>query len=149
MSMKKLFFLSLLFISLTGFSQVSLDWKTDFETAKTLAKTQNKPILMYFTGSDWCAPCRHLKEDYFNSQEFKNKSNKVILLLVDIPFRQDVISEEQLKENKALAKKYNPQNSYPTLVGLSSSGREVNRISAYSFLRDTTGHFRFLNQLIQ
>ncbi len=145
--MKKLFFLSLLFISLVGFSQASLDWKTDFETAKIAAKSANKPILMYFTGSDWCAPCRHLKEDYFNSDEFKKKSNKVVLLLVDIPFRQDIVSEEQLMKNKELAKKFNPQNSFPTLVGLSSSGREINRISAYSALRDTSRHFQFLDQL--
>lgn len=141
--------MSLLFISLIGYSQAQLDWETDFETAKTIAELQNKPILMYFTGSDWCAPCKHLKEDYFGSEEFKNKSSKVVLLLVDVPFRQDIISEEQLIKNKALAKEFNPQNSYPTLIGLSSSGIEINRISAYSYLRDTSNHFRFLDQLIQ
>lgn len=147
--MKKLFFLSLLFISLVGFSQAPLNWQTDFETAKSLAKSQNKPILMYFTGSDWCTPCKHLKEDYFGSEEFKSKARQVILLLVDVPFRQDIISEAQLLKNKRLRKKFNPKNSFPTLVGFSPSGNEINRISAYSYLRDTSRHFKFLEELIR
>ncbi len=76
------------------------------------------------------------------------KRDKVVLLMVDIPYRQDIISEDQLKKNKLLRKKYNPQNSFPTLVGLSASGHEINRISAYSFLRDTSRHFKFLDDLI-
>ncbi len=146
--MKKLFFLSLLCISFLGFSQGTLDWKTNFDEAKVLAKSQNKPILMYFTGSDWCTPCKQLKQDYFASEEFKKKASKVILVLVDLPFRQDIISEEQREKNKVLEKKYNTESSFPLLVGFSPSGKKLDELSGYGSLRDTTYHFRFLDNLI-
>ncbi len=147
--MKRYILIALLCISSIGFSQASLDWKTDFETAKTIAKSANKPILMYFTGSDWCPPCKHLKQDFFDSDEFRSKSKEVVLLLVDIPYRVDVISKEQLKKNKELEKKFNTKRSYPLIVGLTASGREISRFSAYSSLRDPSIHFRFLDNLLR
>ncbi|WP_010522481.1 thioredoxin family protein [Aquimarina agarivorans] len=145
--MKKLFFSLFILISTASFAQ-DLKWETDFTTAKDLAKDQNKNILVYFTGSDWCAPCKQLKADFFHSEKFIEKADKVVLLMVDMPFRQDIITPEQRKKNEKLIKKYNPGKSFPTLIGLDSSGKLLNTISAYSSLRDTTGHFRFLESIL-
>ena len=146
--MKKLILTTLLFISYFGFSQ-DLHWETDLNTAKQIAKQENKPMLMYFTGSDWCSPCKQLKVDFFNSEEFIERSNDLVLLMIDLPFRQDIITEEQRKKNKVVNKKYNLVDSYPYMVGLNSNGKKVNDISNYSYLRDTTLHFDFLNYLIK
>ena len=145
--MKKTLLILFLFISTLGFSQ-DLNWQTDFETAKQIAQQENKSILMYFTGSDWCAPCKQLKADFFHSERFIEQADKLVLLMVDLPFRQDIITEEQRKKNKVLIKKYNKEESFPLLVSLSNQGRETNRISAYSSLRDTTLHFNFLNSIL-
>ena len=32
-------------------------WMTDFEAAQVKAKAENKPMLLDFTGSDWCGWC--------------------------------------------------------------------------------------------
>lgn len=144
--MKKLILLLLSLISFVGFSQ-DLHWETDFNTAKQIAQQENKPILMYFTGSDWCSPCKQLKADFFSSEKFKERANSIVLLMVDLPFRQDIITDEQRKKNKILIKKYNSDESFPYLVGLNSSGKILNDISAYSSLRDTSLHFNFLNYL--
>jgi len=146
--MKKLIFALILSFSFIGFAQ-DLKWETDFNTAKTIAAEQNKPILMYFTGSDWCSPCKQLKADFFQSEKFKSKANQVVLLMVDVPFRQDIVTPEQLKKNKALVKKYNKEESFPLLLALNSNGKEFNRISAYSSLRDTTMHFQFLESMLR
>ncbi len=146
--MKKLLFSLFILISLVSFSQ-ELKWETDITIAKDLAKEQNKNILVYFTGSDWCAPCKQLKADFFQSDRFIEKAEKVVLLMVDLPFRQDIITPEQRKKNEKLIKQYNPEKSFPTIVGLSSSGKVLNSISAYSSLRDTSGHFRFLESILK
>ncbi|CAN0380006.1 unnamed protein product, partial [Ectocarpus sp. 4 AP-2014] len=99
-----------------------LDWVTDFETAKLLSGKQDKPILMYFTGSDWCSPCKLLKKDFFNSTEFQERADKVVLLMVDIPRRRDILSPEQLRANKELVVKYNNEGSFPLIVGLNNKG---------------------------
>jgi len=110
-------------------------WFTDFEAAKEEAKSSNKTILMYFTGSDWCAPCKMLKKDFWENPEFF------------IPFRVDIVSEDQLKANKSLQAKYNKDKSFPTLVALTNKGKAIAEISAYSQLRDPSNYFAFLDKV--
>ncbi len=49
---------------------------------------------MYFSGSDWCAPCKKLDEDFFHSEKLKTYANNYNLVMVDIPKRVDIISLE-------------------------------------------------------
>lgn len=143
--MKRLLFLFSLCISLTLSAQ-DATWHTDFEKAQAISKKTGKPILMYFTGSDWCGPCKMLKKDFWQNPEFLNQSNDFVLLEVDIPFREDILTPEQFKKNKKLQSKYNKEKSFPTLLALDSSGKIYDRISAYSMLRDTSGYFAFLDK---
>ena len=39
-------------------------WLTNYDTAISKAKKQKKNVLVYFTGSDWCPPCKMLKTDF-------------------------------------------------------------------------------------
>lgn len=146
--MKKLILLLLSFISYVGFSQ-DLHWETDLDVAKSIAQEEDKPILMYFTGSDWCSPCKQLKVDFFSSEKFKQKADSLVLLMVDLPFRQDIITDEQRQKNKALIKKYNSDESFPNIIALNPKGKVINNISAYSSLRDTTLHFIFLDSILR
>ena len=147
--MKKLLILSLLFISVYSYAQKSgLEWLTDFELAKKESKTQDKPILMYFTGSDWCAPCKKLKVDFFNSKKFLKASYNVILLKIDLPRSNKLISPEQKRKNMLLMQRYNKRGSFPTLVGLTHEGKILKEINGYNRDRDTSKHFQFLEAVI-
>ncbi|RMB59490.1 thioredoxin family protein [Dokdonia sinensis] len=143
--MKRITLILFLFVAF-GVQSQEAEWLTDFEKAKKTAQKQKKPILMYFTGSDWCGPCKMLKKDFWQSEEFVAQSNDFVLLEVDVPFRLDVISESQMKKNKALQAKYNKEKSFPTLLALDASGRVKDKISAYSMLRDTAPYFAFIDK---
>lgn len=121
-------------------------WYTDFNEAQAQAKASGKPILMYFTGSDWCGPCKMLKKDFWQNSEFLSQADDFVLLEVDIPFREDIISQEQMAKNKKLQAKYNKEKSFPKLLALNASGKVRDRISAYSMLRDTSMYFAFLDR---
>ena len=54
----------------------NLNWLTDIDEAKTVSSKEKKPILVYFTGSDWCPPCKMLKQDFSIQQNLK-KSLKI------------------------------------------------------------------------
>ena len=129
--------------------QETLPWLTNLEKAKKIAKKESKPILLYFTGSDWCAPCKMLKEDFFNHQDFKTLSKELVLVMIDYPRRVDIISEEQLVYNKEIIAALNPEKTFPKLLALNHRGKEIDKISGYSSLRDTTHHFTFLNKLLK
>lgn len=143
--MKRLLFLFSFCIVFTMSAQ-DVTWHTDFEKAKAEARATGKPILMYFTGSDWCGPCKMLKKDFWQNSEFLNQAQDFVLVEVDIPFREDILTPEQFEKNKKLQSKYNKEKSFPKVLALNSSGKVRERISAYSMLRDTSMYFAFLDK---
>lgn len=144
--MKKIFFLILIGLSINLSAQdTELKWLVDFEIAKKESKTSKKPILMYFTGSDWCAPCKLLKADFFSTQKFKEQAEHLVLLKVDIPRRNDIISQNQLIKNKKLVSKYNKEKGFPLVLMLNHRGKVIGNQGSYSSsLRDPSRYFNFV-----
>ncbi|MFP2994623.1 thioredoxin family protein [Spongiivirga sp. MCCC 1A20706] len=131
--MKTLFLvLTICVFSFTQAQETTLKWHTDFEKAKKVAKTEDKPILMYFTGSDWCGPCKMLKRDFFNSDKFAEKAEKLVLVVVDIPRRRDMLTPEQRQKNMKLMGEYNKRGLFPTVLQLDAKGKVKNSINSYS-----------------
>ncbi|WP_046744488.1 thioredoxin family protein [Kordia zhangzhouensis] len=149
--MRKLLFLAVFCIGLSAIAQeeITLNWLTDFEEAKKVSKKTNKPILIYFTGSDWCPPCKMLKEDFFYTEKFKEKSKDFVLVMADFPRRQDIITQEQFAENVALGKKYNTQNKFPNIVAVDYKGKKIDNITSYNMLRDPSRHYKFLEKILK
>lgn len=107
-------------------------WITSLDEAKELAKKEKKPMLVYFTGSDWCTPCKKLKNDFFNTSEFIEASSDYIVVKLDLPYRDDIISMEEKKANKEAQKKLKV-SAFPALLALDYRGKERNRIERYSY----------------
>ncbi|MBR4255110.1 MAG: thioredoxin family protein [Lentisphaeria bacterium] len=108
-----------------------LAWLTDFEAAKKQAAAENKPILMFFTGSDWCIWCMRLHEDVLDKDEFRDFSKKLVLLELDFP--NNIPQSDALKkQNAELAEKFKA-DGYPCTVVLASDGEtRLGTISGYS-----------------
>lgn len=146
--MKKLFFLFLAipFFSIAQDGHLSGNWQTDYDTAMKMAQDQDQNILLYFTGSDWCGPCKHLKHDFFETQQFQDLSQNMVLLCVDIPRNVDLVGEEQYEKNKALLPKWNKQGVFPLVRVLSPKGKSLAQISGYGMDGDASRYFRFLEK---
>lgn len=125
-----------------------IKWQASFKKAQKLAKRKNKPLLVFFTGSDWCRPCKNLHKDFFETKEFKKISTDFILYEADFPRRTDIITLEKKKENKKIQQQYRV-SGYPTLLILSADGKEIGRKVGYGFNRDTEPHFKLLNDAIK
>ncbi len=109
-----------------------LHWLTDFEQAKSKAQKEHKPIVMLFTGSDWCPPCRAMHNDLFHNKEFIALADKVVLVMVDFP-RRKPMTKEQREKNYQLAGKYH-QGGVPTFVAVTSDGNKIlDKISGYRY----------------
>lgn len=121
------------FFSLVAFFAMSLfanaetkGWQTDLVNAKEQAKKEKKNLLVQFTGSDWCPPCKMMHQNVFSKEEFTKKaSEKFILVELDFP-----------KKDKELAKKNQPHaefhkvEGFPTVILLDSEGKEFSRFFA-------------------
>ena len=110
-----------LFIQL---NTAEVQWLLEFEPALEIAQKENKNILLYFSGSDWCKPCIQLKTYVLDTDEFeKFASERYILLQADFTrLKKNRLSEEQVLHNEMLAGKYNPKGIFPLIVVLDNQG---------------------------
>lgn len=111
-------------------SKVSAEarWLTDFETAQTQAKSQNKKLLINFTGSDWCPPCIMLHHQVFSQPEFVNYAAKhLVLLEADFPHNK-AQTDEQKAANDKLAERFGVY-WFPTEIILDANGNKLGQLS--------------------
>ena len=105
------------------------DFLTDFETAKKKAVKDNKPLLVKFTGSDWCPPCMMMSKKVFSKKEFVEGASKdFVLVHLDFPKGDP----ELKKKNQPYAEKYKIEG-IPTVILLDSEGKEFDRFFASEY----------------
>jgi thioredoxin-related protein len=94
------------------------------EVAKKRASAEKKPMLLDFTGSDWCGWCIKLKKEVFDTPEFQQYAKeKLILVEVDFP-RSKQLPKKEKEQNEQLSKEYQVRG-FPTIILLSSKGTKV------------------------
>ena len=121
-----------------------LSWYLDYDTAMKEVQKTDKNLLVYFTGSDWCAPCKMLKKDLFETADFKDASGEYVLLYVDIPRNRDLLSSEQLAHNKALLPRFNKRSVFPLFTVLDSKEKEIDQLSGYNMNGEIRYHMEFI-----
>jgi thioredoxin-related protein len=109
-------------------------WDTSMDTAMQIAKTENKLILLNFSGSDWCGPCIKLKEEVLNTPEFLSFSDKkLVLVRADFPRKKkNQLDPSKTKENEKLAEKYNSKGKFPFTVLIDSNGKVLKEWDGYT-----------------
>src|SRR5205823_8843967 len=103
-------------------------WLTDYKSAQEQAKASNRLLLLQFTGSDWCPPCRMLKNQVFETREFEDYASKnFVLVELDFP-RAKVLAPEIAQQNQILAQHFGIQ-VFPSIIILNSDGKKIDRKS--------------------
>jgi len=119
--------LTLLSATLLSLSASGAEWLADYPGALAKAKASGKPVLLDFTGSDWCPYCIELKKNSLSTAEFESFAEQnLILVEVDFP-RRKKIAAEQLKANEALARRFGIEG-FPTLVLVSAEGKSMGQV---------------------
>lgn len=99
-------------------------WYTSYSEAAAVAKKENKPLLLFFTGSDWCGWCKKMHQEVFSSSEFaQSVGNNFIFVEVDFPMNKPLPSAQQ-QENNQLKQKYGI-TGYPTIIILDPNGNFI------------------------
>ena len=109
---------------LAGKQQAPLPWIQAWDEASKESKATGKPILMDFTGSDWCIFCIKLKNEVFETEAFRKWSaEKVVLLEVDFPRSFD-LDPNLLAQNEEMAARYGVRG-FPTIVFADHTGKQI------------------------
>jgi thioredoxin-related protein len=101
-------------------------WLTNFANATGVARKDDKLILAYFRGSDWCPFCKKLDKEVLNTAPFIDWADKNVVLL-DVDFPADKKQPPNVKQqNKALEERYGVIKT-PTFVFLDPDGEPITR----------------------
>lgn len=105
-------------------------WLTNYEQALEEAQRSSKPIILFFTGSDWCSWCTKLEREVFDTPEFAQEAgDRYVFLKLDFPLNSPS-SPQLTAQNKQLQKKYDVR-SFPTLVILDSGAQQQIGVTGY------------------
>lgn len=126
--MKRFLIIAVLIVSSFVSQAQELKWHTDVSDAAKIALEENKPLLLFFTGSDWCGWCIKLQKEVFKTPEFaKWASENVILLELDFP-RRTPQSEELKKQNYSLQQMFGV-TGYPTIWFVNPVQKEGKKVN--------------------
>ncbi|MDF3057300.1 MAG: thioredoxin [Rariglobus sp.] len=126
--MKRFFVLiSLALLSIGSLRAADATWLTNYDQALKQAAAEKKPLLIDFTGSDWCGWCIRLDKEVFSQPEFVSYAKEnLVLLKLDFPRKKELPAEEKAQNSK-LAKQYQIRG-YPTIIVLDSKGQQIGQM---------------------
>jgi len=121
--------LSLILLGILPLQATEL-WSTHLDASLKKASTENRLVLLEFTGSDWCPPCKKQAQDVFAQPAFEEfaKAN-LVPVKIDFPRRSEQSPEIQAA-NEVLRRKYNV-DGFPTLILMDNQGGELAREVGY------------------
>jgi thioredoxin-related protein len=105
-------------------------WSDQPQAAFEAARESGRPILVLFTGSDWCPHCQLLEEHVLATDAFRAWARgRVELLVIDMP-RQGITTAVR-EERSAVCKRYGVK-SFPTVMLIAPDGMKIAAQPGYS-----------------
>lgn len=111
--MKKIF-LALLIVASLGMQAGELKWYTDVKVASKVSKQKKKPLLLFFTGSDWCGWCIRLQKEVLSTPEFAKWAKKNVIL-VELDYPQRTPQKPEIQQQNAELQRIFGIQGYPTV----------------------------------
>ncbi len=123
-------------------------WLHEFDEALAAAKQQGKDILIDFSGTDWCLPCKRLWNQTLSQQDFiKLASRRFVLLDVD-DLASATMPEGRKERYEALQKRYAIQ-AFPTVVLATPDGLPYAATGMVAELNNPRAYWQHLEQLYE
>ncbi len=98
-------------------------WTMDYDAARKLAAEKKLPMMLNFTGSDWCGWCKIMDKNVFAKDEWKKfAAENAVLVTLDFPKDKSIVPEKYVARNKKLQKEFGV-GGYPSYVVLDSDGK--------------------------
>jgi protein disulfide-isomerase len=112
--MKKIIITLLFVLGSISLQAQELYWETNVNKAIEVSKKTKKPLLLFFTGSDWCGWCIRLQKEVLRTPEFATwAKDNVVLVELDYP-RSKPQTNEIKQQNGQLQQIFGIQG-YPTV----------------------------------
>ena len=98
-------------------SNHAIQWTSNYSEAVEKAQKEDKALLLYFAGSDWCAWCMKLDKEVFEDPAFSKALNdKLVFVLLDFP-QYSAQAAQLRQQNRQLLKRFKVRG-FPTILVL-------------------------------
>lgn len=115
-------------VSASSYAQEGLTWYNDMTKAVAISQKEQKPMFLFFTGSDWCGWCMRLQNEVFKTPEFISWAKEhVVLVELDYPRRTE--QPEQIKMQNAQMQQMFQVQGYPTVWFVKPTVKEDGKIN--------------------
>jgi thioredoxin-related protein len=122
------------------------EWFVEFEPAKSAAKEQQKDLLIDFGGSDWCYPCKVLKEKILSQPTFIELAGKHFILVdIDDQHRGEMPAGRK-QRYQTLQKEYDVE-TFPSVVLATPEGKPYAWATYVPSINDPEKYWSFLEPL--
>jgi thiol-disulfide isomerase/thioredoxin len=112
------------------------EWTMDLEAAKALAAETDRPLLLNFTGSDWCGWCRLMDKQVFTQEAWLTYAKEhFVLVWIDFPSDKSLVPEDLVPRNEQLRREFEV-GGFPTYILLDADGQT--RLGQAGASRDAT-----------
>ena len=112
--MKKIIIALLLIAGTATMEAQNTVWETNIDVATKLALKKKKPLLLFFTGSDWCGWCIRLQKEVLKTPEFEAwAKDNVVLVELDFPRRTP--QQPEIQQQNAQLQQMFQVRGYPTI----------------------------------
>ncbi len=102
-------------------STQGIQWVTDYAMGMDQAKRENKPVFLYFTGSDWCGWCKKLDQEALSQPAFAQSiGNQFVFIKLDFPMNRNS-NDSLMQQNTKLKQQYGV-TGFPTVILLDAQG---------------------------
>ena len=123
------------FLAAVALTAAGPDWGTDLAAGQARAAKEHKALVVYFTGSTWCPPCKLLHAELLPSKAFADFAKDKVLVMLDYPPLSGR-SEDKVKANPALGqlmqiKEQHKVPGFPTMLLFGPDGKEKGRRSGF------------------
>ena len=112
--MKKI--IIVLFLIFGAISMLAQDiyWETNLEAATKVSLKTKKPLMLFFTGSDWCGWCIRLQKEVFKTPEFATWAKENVVL-VELDFPRRTPQADKIKMQNSEMQQLFQVQGYPTV----------------------------------
>lgn len=125
-------------------------WFEEFDAAQTVARREGRDLLIDFGGSDWCAPCKWLKDRIASKPEFIAAAGKhfVLLDIDDLRRRDSKMPAGRKERYQALQKRYGIE-TFPSVVMTTPDGLPYARTTYLPDINEPAAYWAHLDPLRQ
>jgi thioredoxin-related protein len=104
---------------------------SNFNDALDASRKRHRPVVILFTGSDWCPYCQSQESEVISTSQFEQyKDSHFVFVKVD-DLRNSTMLDDEKERVKTLEAQYHI-GLFPTLVVVDSNQKELGRVEGYN-----------------